>query len=1174
MPRRKKCNLIVNNNEANDADGRNDENRSARGQRKARHTARKLRDSSSDEEFELVNIDEIIHDPPEEAEPEGIPNTCTVYDNNGMKEYKCSKCPKVYTRPSKLRKHFRKHTGETRAKWYNCEQCSKQFSTALKLDKHVIRRHGNETLTENAGSSRETSKVVIKKEPDFFEEGSDVDIKQEMELEDEGILQPKTELFEYSPARPGSSRSSEFYPEDELKSEDLPERDPIPPVETEEGRDGQDVCEDSPKKIIRRARRVRDEEEQLEVRKKRKKRTASKVKEPKEKKKRLSRMELFRLRPHKCPHCVKRYTAKENLEAHMEFHTRRENPFPCDKCEMSFNTFGALRFHIGKVHVDRNCKVCGELMATLTDQLRHKTMHQNKEEYKFECDICHKRFARGPSVTLHKEKIHSGGPLKCLNCPESFTKPVYLLGHALEKHGDDKPFGCTLCSYRSNRQYHVDIHFRSHSLDMQLHCDVCGRFFTNMSNFNTHKKEHENNPADVDYRTCKVCGKVFARRTYLNKHMKIHSGDLPFQCADCEKRFTTKGQLVAHMIIHSNVRPYQCEICAKTFPRSGTLKIHRRFHTNERPYQCRVCSKAFHSATLRKTHEKTHTGDTRKYTCTFCGRVYVSHKCFKAHLQMHQTNEVSYNCPTCGICFMKMSRLNKHILTHVKGLVPDHQEPQLNVQSIQVMSLFCDVEDSSQIKSATGSETEEVCRICVEKCTVFQSIFRENDQEYLSQYFGILVQETDSWPKSICSLCHDQMKVAMQFIIKVHNSEKLLCGLFGRLRQIPVKPDIEIVEVKEDQEKCENEDDEHNLGSESSTSFDDHQEETLSNDEDSHSDPLGTSAKDVLETSEQNKLRNDKEKRDVQLSRIEEFFKMDCEICDKKCAKLRDLQIHFRQEHKQKAFVVCCKSKFRHRCKIQEHMELHLNPDAFKCVECGKMSRTKYNLHLHMKNSHTPKEFHKFMCDKCPATFMTMERYKKHAFVHLPEDKKANKCPKCSKAFAFKANLRIHVEQVHNKGPSEHICEVCAKIFSNAEVFRRHSKTHCKERLRKFSCNTCDKTFVYEYHLKRHILRHNDSGETFVCHICGKSAPNGPALNAHINYVHIKERNHKCNQCDSAFKTPRALRQHVICHHTGEVLYTCVFCYKRFKCRTSKYFHQKHQHPAEYKEMQEKKKAQ
>ncbi|XP_055701469.1 transcription factor grauzone-like isoform X2 [Phlebotomus papatasi] len=445
------------------------------------------------------------------------------------------------------------------------------------------------------------------------------------------------------------------------------------------------------------------------------------------------------------------------------------------------------------------------------------------------------------------------------------------------------------------------------------------------------------------------------------------------------------------------------------------------------------------------------------------------------------------------------------------------------------------------------------------------------------------------------------MKIAVKFLVKIRSSEKLLYDLLGNLKQINLKPDIQVVDVKGNPNYvqdvfCKISDDEISVNSNSAiedteiVKDDDNSvssfNEVLANDcpngNYSRSDPLeilnSTPANNIPEknvkSSELNRsFRYDKVEREKQLERIEDFFKMDCELCGKKCSKLKDLQSHFRKEHKQKAYVVCCKSKFKHRCKIEEHMELHLNPSAFKCVECGKLSRTKYNLHLHMKNSHTPREFHKFICDKCPATFMTMERYKKHAFVHLPEDKKMNKCSKCNKAFSFKANLRIHIEQVHNKRPSEHICEVCAKIFNNREVFRRHLKTHSKERLKKFSCNTCDKTFVYDYHLKRHMLRHNDSGEAFVCHICGKNAPNGPALNAHINYVHIKEKKHKCTQCDSAFKTPRALKQHIICLHSGEVLYTCIFCYKRFKCRTSKYFHQKHQHPAEYKELQEKKNA-
>lgn len=54
-------------------------------------------------------------------------------------------------------------------------------------------------------------------------------------------------------------------------------------------------------------------------------------------------------KPFRCSFCSKRFTLKENLNAHIRIHTG-EKPFQCTFCFMKFTLKGNLKKHIGKIH--------------------------------------------------------------------------------------------------------------------------------------------------------------------------------------------------------------------------------------------------------------------------------------------------------------------------------------------------------------------------------------------------------------------------------------------------------------------------------------------------------------------------------------------------------------------------------------------------------------------------------------------------------------------------------------------------------------------------------------------------------------------------------------------------------------------------------------------------------
>uniref|UniRef100_A0A1B0GQ35 C2H2-type domain-containing protein n=1 Tax=Phlebotomus papatasi TaxID=29031 RepID=A0A1B0GQ35_PHLPP len=491
------------------------------------------------------------------------------------------------------------------------------------------------------------------------------------------------------------------------------------------------------------------------------------------------------------------------------------------------------------------------------------------------------------------------------------------------------------------------------------------------------------------------------------------------------------------------------------------------------------------------------------------------------------------------------------------------------------------------------------------------------------------IQETDNWPKFICRKCLDTAKVCVRFVSTIRESESTLRNLYGDLKDLEIKPDIEMVDIQSmplevdvesdgleekkkppadksppkkrgrprkqvipeikveieeippapqsplEAEKSPPPSPESQPGSPYVQESSSEDEETKEKEPVKVTRKRGRPRKGTVVPKRTLPIKRvdrkyNKEIAEENIRKIEEFFKMDCNLCQQSYTKLKDLQAHYREIHKRKGYVVCCNVKFNRPSKILQHFDHHMNPDAFKCCHCAKTFKNKYGLRLHTENSHTPPELHKYKCPNCPKTFMSMIRYKKHSYVHVTDAEKSHICPHCSKAFAFKANLQIHIKQMHEE-VAYHVCEICAKMFKNKDVFLRHQKTHTGEKIEKLPCPVCGNSFKYKAQLKLHMKRHNDSGQVFRCHLCNKESPNSLALHEHIKYVHVRERKHKCNLCSSAFKTPIGLREHMATHTSSQILYTCLFCPKQFNSNANKYVHQKRKHPIEYEAMKQKK---
>lgn len=290
----------------------------------------------------------------------------------------------------------------------------------------------------------------------------------------------------------------------------------------------------------------------------------------------------------KCSICERGFKSNMGLVNHLNTHMGNK-PHKCKQCDSAFTTSGELIRHTRYKHTKEKphkCTECSYASVELTKLRRHMTCHTGERPY--QCPHC--TYASQDMFKLKRHLVIHTGEKKyqCDICKSRFTQSNSLKAHKLIHSVVDKPvFQCTMCPTTCGRKADLRTHVTNmHTSDTPLICKRCGQELPDRYQYKLHIKSHE---GEKCYR-CSLCSYASVSQRHLDSHMLIHTDSKPFKCDQCPQTFRQRQLLRRHknLVHNEDYKPpeprqklHSCPTCLRVFTHKGNLMRHMETHDDK-----------------------------------------------------------------------------------------------------------------------------------------------------------------------------------------------------------------------------------------------------------------------------------------------------------------------------------------------------------------------------------------------------------------------------------------------------------------------------------------------------------------------------------------------------------------------------------------------------------------
>lgn len=150
----------------------------------------------------------------------------------------------------------------------------------------------------------------------------------------------------------------------------------------------------------------------------------------------------------------------------------------------------------------------------------------------------------------------------------------------------------------------------------------------------------------------------------------------------------------------------------------------------------------------------------------------------------------------------------------------------------------------------------------------------------------------------------------------------------------------------------------------------------------------------------------------------------------------------------------------------------------------------------------------------CKICFQIVNNLSSHTEQHH-RWKRRYRCSYCKKSFLSPDNLKVH-RKTHAKLHS-YECLTCNATFKSVKKFKLHQQGH--KATKPYKCELCNKRFIHRETLKKHILKHPGSEDTFSI----QTDETGPNLGLIAEVVRdetceTNKENNKCTLCGKSYR--------------------------------------------------------
>ncbi|XP_021343987.1 zinc finger protein 91-like [Mizuhopecten yessoensis] len=423
-------------------------------------------------------------------------------------------------------------------------------------------------------------------------------------------------------------------------------------------------------------------------------------------------------------HCKKTFDTGTALKKDVE--NAQTTTTTCNICgkEVSKND---LKTHKAELHTKDRHNACAKEYSGLNGEKSHIPTSNSKEEKKYSCDICGKRFTQTSGIRRHM--IFHQQNIKCDRCGRHFSEMRSLRSH-MKIHLRTEFPKCEICDQSFKTKVVLQRHIRTYHTTES--CDICG-LQIHLQLMGNHKLAHEHENKSRDF-ICSICEDSFKTADSFRTHLEIHKNDdRPYTCEVCGKTYITVRNLKEHARLHKDCEDTQrlrdsedssikngstiknlqmpelddisigqkkksvtpCNLCGKIFSKKLNLDLHLKRHRREEKKRnqrkeifkteislgnhidnvhmmkpCEVSVKTFTKGEPK--HQRADHINKKQYNCDVCGKMCNGLNGIKRHMVFHEgVNDKKSRCDICGKNFVQTRSLKMHMKIHKQSIKCD-----------------------------------------------------------------------------------------------------------------------------------------------------------------------------------------------------------------------------------------------------------------------------------------------------------------------------------------------------------------------------------------------------------------------------------------------------------------------------------------------------------------------